>query len=672
MGRLLLSLLALLALALVTVSVLTSPALVGVKAQTEVVLATPPWKTLNPLTFTTVYDDIVLSKIYVPLVRKAPDGVTIVPELAEKWDIKVVGNTKVLTFYLRKDAVWHDGKPVTADDVVYTIELVKSKPQVYVAPSKYVYEGLLSVKEVDKYTVQLTYDLSKAAADRFLLEAFTTLYIVPKHIWSKLPDTTVSLTKPEELVGCGPFKVVEVSPGKYVRLVAFNKYYRGAPEVSNLLIKVVTNRNTFAMMVSTGEVDGGYYYFFGKLLSSLEKAVANNPNIRIYRCPSTSTHMLVLNINKDVFKNVLFRKAILYAINVDAIVQKYYGKDGAIPGTMGFLGPRFGIYSYYVPKEQVYPYNPELAKKILDKLGYKDIDGDGWRETPDGKKLVLDLITRAPGDAFFRDAIADEIANYLKAVGIKVRVEKLASKVYWSRWGKGSFDMAIVGYVPHSPIALSWFTTGDPGNVLHYSNPVYDALVQAFIRTGDPRLAWAAEKVLIREAFLVGLYHPIVATPYRIDKFKDWIASPVGYTAGFWSVLGSKVALGKEGPVEFSASVLIKKCRLPTQLELTELNPDLVGKAVVAPQPKEVTVTVTTTVTAAAPAGKTVTVTKGAATVTTTVTKSVTQAPVTKTVTTTVTKQVGAGAGGTVLAVVGFIIGIVVGIIIGYAAFRRK
>ncbi len=662
-------LLTILAIALVLTSAVT-PNVIHVKAQaTEVVLATPPWKTLNPLTFTTVYDDIVLSKIYVPLVRKAPDGVTIVPELAEKWDIKVVNNTKVLTFYLRKDAVWHDGQPVTADDVVYTINLVKSKPQVYVAPSKYVYEGLLSVKEVDKYTVQLTYDLSKAAADRFLLEAFTTLYIVPKHIWSKLPDTTVSLTKPEELVGCGPFKVVEVSPGKYVKLVAFDKYYRGAPEVKELLIKVVTNRNTFAMMVSTGEVDGGYYYFFGKLLSSLEKAVANNPNIRIYRCPSTSIHMLVLNINKDVFKNVLFRKAILYAINVNAIVQKYYGKDGAIPGTMGFLGPRFGIYSYYVPKEEVYPYNPELAKKILDKLGYKDIDGDGWRETPDGKKLVLDLITRAPGDAFFRDAIADEIANYLKAVGIKVQVEKLASKVYWSRWGKGSFDMAIVGYVPHSPIALSWFTTGDPGNVLHYSNPVYDALVQAFIRTGDPRLAWEAEKVLIKEAFLVGLYHPIVATPYRVDKFRDWIATPVGYTAGFWSVLGSKVALGKAGPVEFSASVLIKKCRLPTQLELEELNPDLVGKVTIAPPSKEVTITLTKTVTVtAAPGAKTVTVTKGGATVTTTVTKAVTQAPQTKTV--TVTKAVTTTNLGLVAGL--FVLGLIIGLGIGYAAFRRK
>lgn len=662
-------LLTILAIALVLTSVVT-PNVIHVKAQaTEVALATPPWKTLNPLTFTTVYDDIVLSKIYVPLVRKAPDGVTIVPELAEKWDIKVVNNTKVLTFYLRKDAVWHDGQPVTADDVVYTINLVKSKPQVYVAPSKYVYEGLLSVKEVDKYTVQLTYDLSRAAADRFLLEAFTTLYIVPKHIWSKLPDTTVSLTKPEELVGCGPFKVVEVSPGKYVKLVAFDKYYRGAPEVRELLIKVVTNRNTFAMMVSTGEVDGGYYYFFGKLLSSLEKAVANNPNIKIYRCPSTSTHMLVLNINKDIFKNILFRKAILYAINVNAIVRKYYGKDGAIPGTMGFLGPRFGIYSYYVPKEEVYPYNPELAKKILDKLGYKDIDGDGWRETPDGKKLVLDLITRAPGDAFFRDAIADEIANYLKAVGIKVQVEKLASKVYWSRWGKGSFDMAIVGYVPHSPIALSWFTTGDPGNVLHYSNPVYDALVKEFIKTGEPGLAWEAEKVLIREAFLVGLYHPIVATPYRVDKFKDWIATPVGYTAGFWSVLGSKVALGKAGPVEFSASALIKKCRLPTQLELDELNPDLVGKVAIAPPPKEVTITLTKTVTVtAAPGAKTVTVTKGGATVTTTVTKAVTQAPQTKTV--TVTKAVTETNWGLVAGL--FILGLIIGLGIGYAAFRRK
>ncbi len=615
------------------------------QAPVEIVLATPAWKTLNPLTFVTVYGEIVIDKIYEPLVRLGPDGVTVVPNLAESWSIKTEAGKKIVIFKLRKGVVWHDGEPVTADDVVYTIKLVMSNPKAFVAPSKYVYEGLESVEKVDDYTVKLVYDASKAAADSFLLQAFTSLYIVPKHVWEKLPDKTASLTDPKLLVGCGPFKVVEVKPGEYVKMVAFEKHFRGKPGVDKLMIKVVENRNTFAMMVATGQVDGGYFYFFGKLLEALEKTVKGNPNIRIYRCPSTSTHMLVLNINKPVFKNVKFRKAILYAINVDAIVKKYYGEKGAIPGTMGFLGPRFGIYSYYVPKEQVYPYNPELAKKILDELGYRDIDGDGYRETPDGKKLELVLITRAPGDAFFRDAIADEIANYLKKVGIKVRVEKLASKVYWARWKKKEFDMAIVGYVPKYPIALSWFTTGDPGNVLGYSNPVYDALVSRFIRTGDPKLAWEAEKILIREAFLVGLYHPIVATPYRIDKYKDWVASPVGYTAGYWSVLGSKIVFNKPGPVEVSAEMLIEKCRRPTPSELVDLNPDLA--------PKTPTPTATPAKTPAA-----------TATVTKTVTVSTT---VTKTVTTTVTAGPGMGLAAGLL-----VVGLVVGLAVGYLVARRK
>lgn len=643
-----------LALVLVALTV-AAPLAMSVHAQdTGVVLATPAWKTLNPLTYRTVYDDIVLGKIYDTLVKKWVDGVTIKPELAASWEFKHEGNNKVLVFHLRKDVVWHDGQPLTADDVVYTINLVRSKPQAYIAPSKYVYEGLLDVTEPDKYTVELTYDATKAAADRFLLEAFTTLYIVPKHVWEKLSDTTTSLSKPEDMIGCGPFKVIEVKPGQYVKLVAFDKYFRGKPEVDSLLIKVVSDRNTFAMMVNTGEVDAGYFYFFGKLLESLQKTVANNPNIKIYRCPSTSIHMLVLNTHKSFFQNVEFRRAIAYAINVTAIVTKYYGKDGAILGTMGFLGPRFGNYSYYVPKEKVYPYNPDLAKKILDKLGYKDVNGDGWRETSDGKPLVIDMITRAPGDSFFRDAIADEIANYLAKVGIKVQVEKLASSVYWSRWGKMSYDMAIVGYVPGSPLALSWFTTGDPGNVVKYSNPVYDALVSKFITSGDPKYAWEAEKILIKECFLIGLYHPIVATPYRVDKFKDWVASPVGLTAGYWSVLGSKLVLGKAGPVEFSAQALIKNCHLPTKEELVKLNPDLAGT--------------TPTVTTVTKTSATTIVKSGTTTVykTTTVTETKKEVETT-TVTTTV-----AGGTNTGLIAGAIIVGIIIGLIIGFAAFRRK
>jgi len=504
----------------------------------ELVLAVGKWKTLNPLTSSTVYSNVILDKVYEPLVRWDVNGTKVVGALAERWEFKKEGDKKILIFHLRKGVKWHDGKEVTAEDVKFTIDLFKSNPSKFVNPDTLILNGLQEVKVIDKYTVELVYNQS-AAADKFLEMAFTTLYIVPEHIWKDkniIPDPTASLDKPEQLIGCGPFKVVEVKPGEYVKLQAFKDYYLGKPEVDTVIFKVLTDKNQFAMMVANGELDAGYFYFFGKYLKEFESMVSKDPNVKIYRAASKATHLLAFNFKKWPYNNFEFREAIAYAIPVDKIIQKYYGTDGAIAGSMGFLGPFFGEYAEYLPKEKLYPYNPEKAKELLDKLGFKDINGDGYRETPDGKPFVIHLLTRAPGDSFFRDAIGDEIANYLKAVGLRVEVDKAGD--YWDKWGAGEWDLAIVGYVPHKPTDLIWFTTGNPGNRVGFSNKTYDEVFKEFERTGDPALAHKLEEILAKNIVFIALYHPIVATPYRIDHYKDWKPNPRYLTLGYWSLLG--------------------------------------------------------------------------------------------------------------------------------------
>ncbi|NJE08679.1 CGP-CTERM sorting domain-containing protein [Thermococcus sp. M39] len=517
----------------------------------ELVLATRQWKTFNPLTSSTVYANVVLDKIYEPLIRWDDSGFKLVGALAEKWEFKTEGDKKILTFYLRKDAKWHDGKGVTADDVKYTLELFQSDPAKFVNPDPLILKGLKEIKVVDKYTIQLIYDANEAPADTFLEMAFTTLFIVPKHIWTNksiIPDPTASLDKPEQLIGCGPFKVVEIKPDEYVKLEAFPDHYLGKPEVNKVIFKMIKDRNQFAMMVAAGELDAGYHYFFGKYLEEFKKMVANDPNVQIYRTASKSIHLLAFNFNKGFpYNNLEFRKAIAYALPVDKIVQKYYGADGAVLGSMGFLGPFFGSFAEYLPKEKLYPYDPEKAKQILDQLGFKDINGDGYRETPDGKPFEIYLLTRAPGDSFFRDAIGDEIAHYLEEVGLKVTVDKAGD--YWDKWGAGSWDMAIVGFVPHKPTDLAWFTTGNPGNRVGYSNSEFDKLFDEFQKTGDPKLAYKLEETLANDVVFIALYHPVVATPYRIDHYRGWKPNPRDYTVGYWSLIGSPTKVIKETEV---------------------------------------------------------------------------------------------------------------------------
>ncbi|MFA4700251.1 ABC transporter substrate-binding protein [Pyrococcus kukulkanii] len=531
----------------IVLSIGAFPQVLG-KPEIELVLATRQWKNFNPLTSSTVYANVVLDKIYEPLIRWDDSGFKLTGALAEKWEFKTSGDKKILTFYLRKGVKWHDDQEVTADDVKYTIELFKKDPATFVNPDSLILQGLEDIKVLDKYTIQLIYDTNKAPANSFLEMAFTTLFIVPKHIWENkniIPDPTASLDKPQQLIGCGPFKVVEIKPDEYVKLEAFPGHYLGKPEVDRIIFKIINDRNQFAMMVAAGEVDAGYHYFFGKYLEEFKKMIAGDPNVQIYRTASKSIHLLAFNFKKGFpYNNLEFRKAIAYAIPVDKIVEKYYGTDGAVLGSMGFLGPFFGDFAKYLPKEKLYPYNPEKAKEILDKLGFKDINGDGYRETPDGKPFEIYLLTRAPGDSFFRDAIGDDIARYLKEVGLKVKVDKAGD--YWDKWGAGSWDLAIVGYVPSKPTDLAWFTTDNPGNRIGYSNPKFDELFNEFQRIGDPKIAYQLEEILAKDIPFIALYHPIVATPYRIDHYRGWKPNPRYYTVGYWSLIGSPTKIIKE------------------------------------------------------------------------------------------------------------------------------
>ncbi|AMM53962.1 ABC transporter substrate-binding protein [Pyrococcus kukulkanii] len=531
----------------IVLSIGAFPQVLG-KPEIELVLATRQWKNFNPLTSSTVYANVVLDKIYEPLIRWDDSGFKLTGALAEKWEFKTSGDKKILTFYLRKGVKWHDDQEVTADDVKYTIELFKKDPATFVNPDSLILQGLEDIKVLDKYTIQLIYDANKAPANSFLEMAFTTLFIVPKHIWENkniIPDPTASLDKPQQLIGCGPFKVVEIKPDEYVKLEAFPGHYLGKPEVDRIIFKIINDRNQFAMMVAAGEVDAGYHYFFGKYLEEFKKMIAGDPNVQIYRTASKSIHLLAFNFKKGFpYNNLEFRKAIAYAIPVDKIVEKYYGTDGAVLGSMGFLGPFFGDFAKYLPKEKLYPYNPEKAKEILDKLGFKDINGDGYRETPDGKPFEIYLLTRAPGDSFFRDAIGDDIARYLKEVGLKVKVDKAGD--YWDKWGAGSWDLAIVGYVPSKPTDLAWFTTDNPGNRIGYSNPKFDELFNEFQRIGDPKIAYQLEEILAKDIPFIALYHPIVATPYRIDHYRGWKPNPRYYTVGYWSLIGSPTKIIKE------------------------------------------------------------------------------------------------------------------------------
>ncbi len=510
---------------------------------------------VNPLRIKTMYEMIILNLIYEPLVRLNASATGIIPWLAESYEVSDDGLT--YTFHLRHGVYWHDGEPVTAQDVVYTFELIKQIPEW----SKLV-AVIENVTATDDYTVVIKL---KEPYANFLAD-LTELYIVPKHVIEKafadgaISNITESLP-PQYLIGCGPFKVAEWNLPQYVKLEVVPTHFvfgGQTPEVKEITFYIVTDINQLAMKIASGELDTGYILLYGARLEAFKQLVGGG-DVIFYKTVSRSVHTLGFHLGHPPLNDYAFRLAIAYAINVTAIVQKYYGTEFAIEGNMGFISPYFGDYCYYLPKERIYPYNPELAKKILDAAGYVDRDGDGYREAPDGSKISLVLLTRAPGDLFYRDKIAEDIKKYLEEVGIKVEV--VATKDFWSRLAKGEYDMFITGWVPKDPITgLGWFTSEQAviggANLLFYSDSEYDMLYSKFKETGDKALAYKLEEKLAGDIPFIALYHPYVIVPVRVDKYKDWIINPRLYAVNYWTFIGSKIVLGVEGPVKFGEKSL--------------------------------------------------------------------------------------------------------------------
>ncbi|WFO75136.1 hypothetical protein J4526_08690 [Desulfurococcaceae archaeon MEX13E-LK6-19] len=531
------------------------------------VLLTEP-SVINPFTYTSVYEQVVLEAIYEPLVRMAPDG-SIVPNLAVSW----TSENNTWTFYLRSDVVWHDGEPFNASDVAFTLLLAKQHPELqggnadfYAALQNVVVENATVVKLVFNQTVPV-------------LEKLASIYIVPKHVWETIPADQLAASLPEDkIIGCGPFKWSEHVPGSYIKLVRFDQHFRGTPEPASLTFKFVSSVDEAVNLIYTGEADAGLYYVYKKVHTSKLNELVQQGKAIVWQGLGSSTHVLMFNLRKYPFSEKAFRLAVALAINVTDIVTKYYGKwVFAAPGNLGFVSPRCGNFTWYAYKEDVYPYNPELAKKILtDVLGFKDVDGDGYLELPDGSDFKVHII-QVPNDAFYRDLISEDIANYLKAVGIDAEFTPIASSSdYWSMLAQRDFEMTVVGWVtPRSDRALasqagwwvpltflSWLTSTEDrpggGNTPGFRSREYDTIYAEFknaFMSGDYTTAaykaYELQYIIARDLPVIGFYHPYVVTAVRIDKYQDWVITAENYALNYWSYIGSQVAGLGPGPLKY-------------------------------------------------------------------------------------------------------------------------
>jgi len=470
--------------------------------------------TLIPILASDSASHSVAAQIYNGLIKYDKD-LKIVGELAESYQITPDGLT--ITFKLRRNVTWHDGKPFTARDVLYTYRVIidPKTPTAYSEDFKQV----ASVTAPDPYTVVVRYAKPFAPA----LASWGTS-ILPAHLLEGKDITKSPLAR--KPVGTGPFRFKEWVSGQKIVLEANKDYFEGRPYLDRYIYRLIPDTSTMYMELKAGGIDqmGLTPVQFARQTETPRFKAAFNK----YRYPSNGYLYLGYNLRHPTFKDKRVRQAITAAINKDELIQ------GVLFG-MGQKanGPMIPGRWAYNPHVKDIPFDPAYARQLLAEAGWKP-DTDGYLRK-DGKPLGFTILTNQGNQQ--RLMTAQIVQQRLKQVGIEVRIRIVEWAAFLKEFiDKGNFEVVL----------LAWSTSQDPDiydiwhssktkpgelNFIAYNNPEVDRLLEEGRSTFDlekrKKAYFRIQDILAEEQPYTFLYVPD-ALPVVSSRIRGIEPAPAG------------------------------------------------------------------------------------------------------------------------------------------------
>lgn len=344
----------------------------------------------------------------------------------------------VYTLKVRQGINWTDGQPFTAADVKFTFDLGQTAP----VNLSTVWQFLDSIDQVDDYT--LNFNFKSALYQQWANYLYTTA-IVPQHIWKDMSVEEVTSGINENPVGTGPYLYDTYDQSRMVWVKNDNWWAKDAlgldPKPKRIVDIVNASNNVALGMVLQGGLD-----LSNNFLPGIATLVGGGYGVQTYfpeppYMLAANTAWLLLNLSKKPMDDPAFRKAVAFAINVQQIVEQDYGNIVEAANPTGLLP----IWDQYIDQNVVdqlgFSYKPDQAKKLLADAGYKDVDGDGFVEAPDGSKIEL-KINNPSGWSDWEQA-NKIIVSSLQAVGINAESNFIDYGSYVDQRNQGTFDMMI-------------------------------------------------------------------------------------------------------------------------------------------------------------------------------------------------------------------------------------
>jgi peptide/nickel transport system substrate-binding protein len=420
---------------------------------------------------------------------------SIVPDLASQWSWDE--DKTQLSFRLREGVKWHDGKPLTAKDVVCTWDLLTGKTgeKLRINPRKAWYRNLDAVTATGDYEVTFRLKRPQPSFIALLASGFSPVY--PCHI------------SPRDMrshpIGTGPFKFVEFKPNEVIRVTRNLDYWnKGRPYLDGIEWTIIKNPSTGVLAFVAGRFDMTSPYFLQVPL--LKDAKSQAPQAICELVPSNVNRNVMMNRDAPPFDRSELRRAVALTLDRKAFIDTLTEGKGDLGGAM--LPPPEGLWGMPPEVLRTLPgYDPDVqknrtaARKIMEALGYGA-----------DRRLKVTVSTRNIPP--FRDP-AVILIDQLKEVGIDADLEPIDTAQWFPKVMRGDYAIALnlTGNGLDDPDQTLYenFTCGAEGNYDRYCNPELDRMVDRQSMEFDPakrkEVVWAIERKLAEDAARPILWH---------------------------------------------------------------------------------------------------------------------------------------------------------------------
>jgi peptide/nickel transport system substrate-binding protein len=472
-------------------------------------------RTLNPMRYDTIQGGMIMRSMLYDTLLGLNSKLEVSPMLAKSW--KVSDDGTVWTFDLVTDAKWHDGQPLTSRDIAFTYNyIIDNKIPNFINYLK----NLEKIETPGPKTLVLTYKqpIATTASD------LSSVFIVAKHKWEKIPGVEAVKYENAKPLGSGPFVFKTWKKNDHMSFKRNDSYWRTSPHLKQVVFSFFSSPDPMIMSLKQGNID----VIGSELTPIAAKALSRAENVKVVKTPNLYYRHICINGSDfgkghPALRDPKVRRALAMAVDKEKLVKIIHH---------GYARPGLSLVMDAIPfffNNQIssYPFDLKKAASLLDEAGWK-AGPDGLRQK-DGRQLKLKLLVIARWPEEMR--AAEFIRSWWKNIGVDLTLQSAdGGTILAELFPDYKHDMYLWGFSgqpdPNFSISIYMSSQIQKWNGAGYKNPEYDMLFEQQARAVNPKnrqkLIYKMQEIHYKDSPSIVLYYMSAIGAYRSDYLEGF------------------------------------------------------------------------------------------------------------------------------------------------------